>query len=232
MAGFNREELRTYARDKRKEYENVLEKIVEIPSVSVDPAHKADVHRAAEYAVGLLESFGAKAKLYETKGHPLVYGRFDKRPRRTRRSPSTTTWTSSPRRAPTGRPSLSTSSAKATSTAGAARPTTRGRPSRRSSARATRSSRAFRSTSTSSGSSRKRSAARTSRPPSAPTRRSSPPARSSFRTPSGCRARGRPARRGCGASRVSASICRREKPTSIRAPPAAPPATRSPSSAA
>ena len=78
MAGFNREELRTYARDKRKEYENVLEKIVEIPSVSVDPTHKADVHRAAEYAVGLLESFGAKAKLYETKGHPLVYGRFDR----------------------------------------------------------------------------------------------------------------------------------------------------------
>ncbi len=80
MPGFNREELRKYARDKRKEYEGILEKIVEIPSVSVEPARKADVHRAAEYAVDLLESFGGKARLYETKGHPLVYGRFDRGP--------------------------------------------------------------------------------------------------------------------------------------------------------
>ncbi len=78
MPGFTRDELQSYARGKRGEFESVLEKIVEIPSVSVDPAHKGDVHRAAEYAVSLLESFGAKAKLYETKGHPLVYGRFDR----------------------------------------------------------------------------------------------------------------------------------------------------------
>ncbi len=78
MPGFTRDELQSYARGKRGEFETVLEKIVEIPSVSVDPEHKGDVHRAAEYAVSLLESFGAKAKLYETKGHPLVYGRFDR----------------------------------------------------------------------------------------------------------------------------------------------------------
>jgi acetylornithine deacetylase/succinyl-diaminopimelate desuccinylase-like protein len=78
MPGFTREELQSYARGNRSEFEGVLEKIVEIPSVSVDPEHKADVHRAAEYAVSLLESFGAKAKLYETKGHPIVYGRFDR----------------------------------------------------------------------------------------------------------------------------------------------------------
>ncbi|HEY3204838.1 MAG TPA: M20/M25/M40 family metallo-hydrolase [Thermoanaerobaculia bacterium] len=78
MAAFSREELGSYARKKRPEYEEVLEKIVEIPSVSVDPARKADVHRAAEYAVGLLEGAGAKAKLYETRGHPIVHGRFDR----------------------------------------------------------------------------------------------------------------------------------------------------------
>jgi acetylornithine deacetylase/succinyl-diaminopimelate desuccinylase-like protein len=77
-SGFSREELQSYARGKRKEYEEVLEKIVEIPSVSVEPGRKADVHRAAEYGVKLLESFGAKAKLYETKGHPIVHGRFDR----------------------------------------------------------------------------------------------------------------------------------------------------------
>jgi acetylornithine deacetylase/succinyl-diaminopimelate desuccinylase-like protein len=80
MAGFSREELKSYARDHRAEFENVLEKIVEIPSVSVDPEHKGDVHRAAEYAVSLLESFGGKASLHGTKGHPIVHGRFDRGP--------------------------------------------------------------------------------------------------------------------------------------------------------
>src|SRR5262252_3083814 len=78
--GFEREELQGYARAKRSEYEDVLKKIVEIPSVSVEPHRKPDVRRAAEYAVSLLESCGAKAKLYETKGHPLVHGRFDRGP--------------------------------------------------------------------------------------------------------------------------------------------------------
>jgi acetylornithine deacetylase/succinyl-diaminopimelate desuccinylase-like protein len=80
MPGFTREELQSYARAKRAEYEGVLKKIVEIPSVSVDPNHKGDVHRAAEYAVSLLESFGGKAQLYGTKGHPIVHGRFDRGP--------------------------------------------------------------------------------------------------------------------------------------------------------
>jgi acetylornithine deacetylase/succinyl-diaminopimelate desuccinylase-like protein len=80
MSGFTREELDEYARGSRPEYEEALGKIVEIPSISVDPAHKADVHRAAEYAVSLLESCGAKATLYETDGHPVVYGRFDRGP--------------------------------------------------------------------------------------------------------------------------------------------------------
>ncbi|MFY9550069.1 MAG: M20/M25/M40 family metallo-hydrolase [Thermoanaerobaculia bacterium] len=79
-SGFDREELRSYARSKRAEYEQVLEKTVEIPSVSVEPARKEDVRKAAESAVSLLESFGAKAKLYETKGHPIVHGRFDRGP--------------------------------------------------------------------------------------------------------------------------------------------------------
>jgi acetylornithine deacetylase/succinyl-diaminopimelate desuccinylase-like protein len=80
MSGFTREELDEYARASRPEYEEALGKIVAIPSISVDPAHKADVHRAAEYAVSLLESCGAKATLYETDGHPVVYGRFDRGP--------------------------------------------------------------------------------------------------------------------------------------------------------
>ena len=80
MSGFNRQELLTHARSRRTEFEDVLKKIVEIPSVSVEPERKGEVHRAAEYAVSLLQSFGAKARLYETKGHPIVHGRFDRGP--------------------------------------------------------------------------------------------------------------------------------------------------------
>ena len=80
MAGeFKKEDLRKYAASGRGEYEKVLEKIVEIPTVSVEPERKADVRRGAEYAASLLESCGAKARLYETKGHPIVFGRFQRR---------------------------------------------------------------------------------------------------------------------------------------------------------
>jgi acetylornithine deacetylase/succinyl-diaminopimelate desuccinylase-like protein len=78
LAAFQKEDLREYAVGRRAKYEEALEKIVEIPTVSVEPDRKADVHRGAEFAVSLLESFGAKARLYETKGHPIVHGRFDR----------------------------------------------------------------------------------------------------------------------------------------------------------
>jgi acetylornithine deacetylase/succinyl-diaminopimelate desuccinylase-like protein len=75
---FSKESLRKYAADRRAEFEQVLEKLVEIPTVSVEPDRKADVRRGADYAVSLLESFGAKATLHETAGHPIVHGRFDR----------------------------------------------------------------------------------------------------------------------------------------------------------
>ena len=75
---FSREDLKKYAADSRGGYEEALGRIVEIPTVSVEPERKPDVHRGAEYAVSLLESTGAKARLYETKGHPIVYARFDR----------------------------------------------------------------------------------------------------------------------------------------------------------
>ena len=74
---FSKESLQKYAVDHRAEFERVLEKIVEIPTVSVEPERKAEVRRGAEYAVSLLQSYGAKAALFETAGHPVVHGRFD-----------------------------------------------------------------------------------------------------------------------------------------------------------
>jgi acetylornithine deacetylase/succinyl-diaminopimelate desuccinylase-like protein len=75
---FSKEGLEEYARDKRSEFEQVLKRIVEIPTVSVEPDRKGEVQRGAEEAVSLLESFGAKAELHATKGHPIVYGRMDR----------------------------------------------------------------------------------------------------------------------------------------------------------
>lgn len=75
---FSKEGLEEYARDKRAEFEQVLKRIVEIPTVSVEPDRKGEVQRGAEAAVSLLESFGAKAELHATKGHPIVYGRMDR----------------------------------------------------------------------------------------------------------------------------------------------------------
>ena len=76
--GFSKESLQKYAASSRAEYEKILREIVEIPTVSSETSRTGEVRRGAEFAVGLLESFGAKAKLYETKGHPIVHGRFDR----------------------------------------------------------------------------------------------------------------------------------------------------------
>ena len=77
---FSKEGLAAYAAGQRERFERNLEELVEIPTVSVEPDRKAEVRRGADYAVRLLESMGAKARLYETKGHPIVHGRFDRSP--------------------------------------------------------------------------------------------------------------------------------------------------------
>ncbi|MBW6417297.1 dipeptidase [Celeribacter sp. PS-C1] len=50
--------------------------LLRIPSISTDPAHKADCLKAAEWLVADLQSLGADAELCETPGHPMVYGKI------------------------------------------------------------------------------------------------------------------------------------------------------------
>ncbi len=76
--GFSRESLKTYAGQSRGEFEKALGELVEIPTISSDSNYKSDMKRGAEYAISLIESFGGKASLYDTPGHPLVHGRFDR----------------------------------------------------------------------------------------------------------------------------------------------------------
>ncbi len=48
--------------------------LLRIPSVSGDPAHQADVRRAAEFVRDRLAEAGCTAELVETAGHPIVFG--------------------------------------------------------------------------------------------------------------------------------------------------------------
>ena len=209
MPGFTREELKSYARGKRAEFEGVLEKIVEIPSVSVEPGRKADVRRAAEYAVSLLESFGAKAKLYETKGHPDRL-----RPLRPRPELSDGHRLQPPRRAAGRRPRLEDRPLRLHPRG---RHVLAARHDRRQGPGADGALRR-RATRSSSGVAAQhplplgarggdRQPALRGRDP-APTRRSSRPTPSSCPTRSGSRAPARPARPACAACRASASSSR------------------------
>lgn len=60
----------------RPEYEAALRELVEIPTVSSDPAREADMGRGAEAAAALLRRFGAEARVIPTGGHPAVLGEF------------------------------------------------------------------------------------------------------------------------------------------------------------
>jgi acetylornithine deacetylase/succinyl-diaminopimelate desuccinylase-like protein len=68
--------LTAFAKRERDLFEKALKEIVEIPSVSSEPVRAGDIRRCADHAAGLIRLFGGEAKIVETKGNPLVHGRF------------------------------------------------------------------------------------------------------------------------------------------------------------
>jgi acetylornithine deacetylase/succinyl-diaminopimelate desuccinylase-like protein len=61
----------------RGEFEDRLGHMVEIPTVSMDPAHKPDIERGAVAAAELLRECGAtSAEVVPTSGNPVVVGEF------------------------------------------------------------------------------------------------------------------------------------------------------------
>lgn len=54
--------------------------IVELPSVSSQPQHAKDIAATAKFAANLIEKAGGKAKIFETKGNPVVWGRIEHNP--------------------------------------------------------------------------------------------------------------------------------------------------------
>ena len=66
----------TYIESAQAEFEAKLQEWVEIPTISAEPEHEADIHRGAEAAVQYLRSLGADAEAISTPGNPVVVGKF------------------------------------------------------------------------------------------------------------------------------------------------------------
>ena len=66
--------LDSYITATRPRFEQMLAETVEVPSISMDPDHAADMRRMAAMAVQLLKDQGAEARIVETKGNPVVVG--------------------------------------------------------------------------------------------------------------------------------------------------------------
>lgn len=66
--------IQTYIRNMQRSFEDKLGEMVEIPSISMDPTKKKDLRRMASLAVQYLREYGAKARIVETGGAPVVSG--------------------------------------------------------------------------------------------------------------------------------------------------------------
>jgi acetylornithine deacetylase/succinyl-diaminopimelate desuccinylase-like protein len=54
-----------------------LQAFLRIPSISTDPAYKADCETAADWVIADLATLGVKAEKYTTPGHPMVMGHVE-----------------------------------------------------------------------------------------------------------------------------------------------------------
>lgn len=70
----DRARLRRQVASSRARYERELAALVEVPTISVDPAHAADMKRGARAAAEILEAHGAHAAVLPTSGFPLIVG--------------------------------------------------------------------------------------------------------------------------------------------------------------
>ncbi len=63
-----------YASAHREQFFESLKEIIRIPSVSTDPVHKEDIHRAAGWMAEQLTAIGMqRVEIFQTPGHPIVF---------------------------------------------------------------------------------------------------------------------------------------------------------------
>ncbi|MDQ5844311.1 MAG: M20/M25/M40 family metallo-hydrolase [Acidobacteriota bacterium] len=73
----NRDQLFSLATTRRDEYEALLKRFVETPTVSVDPAHAEDIRKGVDLTVETFRKFGGTPEVYEIKnGNPVVHAVF------------------------------------------------------------------------------------------------------------------------------------------------------------
>ncbi len=70
----DKKKLDRYVTGLRPEFEKTLKRMVEVPTVSMDPERKSAMREGAAQAVKMLQSLGAKARTVKTPLHPLVIG--------------------------------------------------------------------------------------------------------------------------------------------------------------
>lgn len=70
----NAQQLKQYIADSRPRFEDLLGQLVEVPSISMDPARAGEMPRAATLGVQYLKSLGADAQVVETGGYPIISG--------------------------------------------------------------------------------------------------------------------------------------------------------------
>jgi acetylornithine deacetylase/succinyl-diaminopimelate desuccinylase-like protein len=74
MPELNQKKLNAFIQKSRKPFEAALKNLVEIPTVSSDPAHRQDIESAAQLTAGIFAEFGARTEYVKTDGHPMVIG--------------------------------------------------------------------------------------------------------------------------------------------------------------
>ena len=68
--------LNEYLTTQKSESLSELKEFLRIPSISADSKYKKDIRRAAEWLNTRLKDLGADTRIYETPGHPIVYGEY------------------------------------------------------------------------------------------------------------------------------------------------------------
>jgi acetylornithine deacetylase/succinyl-diaminopimelate desuccinylase-like protein len=67
----------TYLAENQERFQNELIEFLRIPSISHDPAHKADIDKAARWLADKLRAMGVNnVEIMPTAGHPVVYGEW------------------------------------------------------------------------------------------------------------------------------------------------------------